>query len=276
MYKRNERLEKIFDLVAKDFETVGPCYFTYFGHQLIERSEITKGKKVLDVACGRGASLFKAADTVGSSNIIGVDFSMAMINELLDSAREKGFHDLRAIKMDAENLLFDDGSFDNVYCGLSLHFFSNPLLAIEEMHRVLKDRGKLGISTWGIKRKHKKGVYERAYERVFPEASNNMSRAGNDTPDFSSEKGLKEILISKGFSDVVVQVETKTFFYETKEIWWNEQSNNAVRGFFERIKTKSPELFHDFKKAAFEEIEKDMINGRIEFDAVVLYGYGVK
>ena len=215
MYKRNERLEKIFDLVAKDFEMVGPRYFTYFGHQLIERSELTKGKKVLDVACGRGASLFKAAEMVGSSDIIGVDFSMSMINELLDSARKKGFHDLRAMKMDAENLLFDDGSFDNVYCGLSLHFFSNPLLAIEEMHRVLKDKGKIGISTWGIKRKHKKGFYERAYERVFPKASNNMSRTRNDLSDFSSEKGLKEILISKGFSDVVVQVETKTFFYET-------------------------------------------------------------
>lgn len=243
---------------------------------MIERSELNEEKKVLDVACGRGASLYKASEIVGSNRVVGVDFSTEMVNELLCSARERGFNDLKVIKMDAENLLFDDGSFDNVYCGLSLHFFSNPSLAIEEMYRVLKVNGKIGISTWGIKRKHKKGVYERAYERIFPEASNNMSRIGNDAPDFSSEEGLKKILTSKGFVDVVVQVEAKTFFYETKDVWWNEQSNNAVRGFFERIKMKSPQLFHDFKKAAFEEIEKEMIDGRIKFEAVVLYGYGAK
>ena len=49
-----------------------------------------------------------------------------------------------------------------------------------------------------------------------------------------------------------------------------------MRGFFERLKTESPELFYDFKKAAFEEIEKEMMDGCIKFDAVVLYGYGVK
>lgn len=286
-YKRNEKLESIFNLVAENFESVGPHYFTYFGHQLVERSGISEGKKVLDVACGRGASLLKAAEMIGEKGqAVGTDFSIEMIKGVKHTAESNGIINLDALKMDAENLELKENSFDFVFCGLSMHFFSNPLLAVDEMYRVLNSGGKVGISTWSIKRdKTKKGAYEKAYSRVFPtpKQENAQSKAKKENtrpepqgPDFASIEGFTSVLESAGFTNVEIQEESKAFYYESKDEWWNEQSNNATRGFFERIKSNDPELFEKFKEAAYEAIEDDVIDGRIKFEANVLYGYGVK
>jgi ubiquinone/menaquinone biosynthesis C-methylase UbiE len=50
--------------------------------------------------------------------------------------------------MDAESLNFPDCSFDQVFCGFGLFFFSDPMRALAEMNRVLKANGTLCISTW--------------------------------------------------------------------------------------------------------------------------------
>ena len=74
-------------------------------------------------------------------------------------------------------------------------------------------------------------------------------------PDFSSSQGLTSLLSKAGFSSIDIQEESKVFYYKNKDEWWHEQSNNASRGFFERIKSNHPELFDDFKTAAYEEVE---------------------
>ena len=277
-YTRNKKLKNIFNLVAENFESVGPNYFTYFGHQLVNRSEISEGKKVLDVACGRGASIFKALEKVSETgHVVGTDFSNEMIKGVEKRMKKENISNLKVLQMDAENLDFPSNQFDYVFCGLSVHFFSKPLLAVDEMYKVLKVNGKIGISSWSIKKDiNKKGTYERAYLRVFPAINSKQHSISNDRPDFSSKDGLTTILSKAGFISIDIQEETKVFYYKDKDEWWNEQSNNATRGFFERIKSTNPELFNDFKIAAYEEVEKEMEGGRVKFEAKVLYGYGVK
>jgi ubiquinone/menaquinone biosynthesis C-methylase UbiE len=277
-FKRNGKLESIFDLVANNFESVGPSYFTYFGHQLINRSEIVSGQKVLDVACGRGASLLRASEIVGpSGEVIGTDFSGEMIKNLASHISKKNVENVQVIQMDAEDIRLPDNHFDYVFSGLSTHFFSNPILAVHEMHRVLKSEGKLGISSWSIKRDTKEmGVYEKASLKVFPESYSKRVPQQKTRPDFSSIKGFTSILSEAGFSNIVIQEESKVFYYKDKDEWWNEQNNNATRGFFERIKEDNPSLFDKFKTAVFEEMELQMEDDRIKFEANVLYGYGIK
>lgn len=77
---RDEKLKDIFNLVAENLKSVGPNHFTYFRHQLVNRSEMSQGKKVLDVACGRGVSLFKTLEKVSETgHVVGTDFSNEMI-----------------------------------------------------------------------------------------------------------------------------------------------------------------------------------------------------
>ena len=79
-FKRNERLEGVFNRVAANFDSIGPKYFSYFGEKLVEYLRVNEGAVLLDVACGRGASLFPAAHGVGEKGKVrGIDFSKEMV-----------------------------------------------------------------------------------------------------------------------------------------------------------------------------------------------------
>jgi O-methyltransferase/aklanonic acid methyltransferase len=58
------RLSGIFDRASATYGQVGPGYFAHFGERLVERAGLAPGMRVLDVACGRGAVLFPAAQLV--------------------------------------------------------------------------------------------------------------------------------------------------------------------------------------------------------------------
>jgi hypothetical protein len=47
------------------YDRVGPRFFSHFGRRLVALAQIPSGAHVLDVATGRGAVLFPAAECVG-------------------------------------------------------------------------------------------------------------------------------------------------------------------------------------------------------------------
>ena len=94
---------------------------------------------VLDI--GTGSGLFAESFSKKGLEVSGVDASP----EMLAAARQfvpKG--DFRAGT--AEALPYPDGSFDLVFLGLVLHESDDPLKAIQEAHRVARQR--VGILEW--------------------------------------------------------------------------------------------------------------------------------
>ncbi|HLA42518.1 MAG TPA: hypothetical protein VJZ27_03725, partial [Aggregatilineales bacterium] len=57
----------IYDRAAHLYDQVGTKQFTYFGTLLVNSLPVLPGLSVLDVATGRGALLFAAAEKVGES-----------------------------------------------------------------------------------------------------------------------------------------------------------------------------------------------------------------
>jgi ubiquinone/menaquinone biosynthesis C-methylase UbiE len=105
---------------------------------LASRLEIAPGRRVLDVACGTGAWL-KCCASRGAA-ISGVDLSRRAI-EFCKSAHSSGaFHACAA-----EQLPFDDLSFDLVTCLGSLEHFVDPVAALHEMRRVAVDGARFVI-----------------------------------------------------------------------------------------------------------------------------------
>lgn len=274
-FKRNTRLEGVFNRAAPTYNTIGPNYFTYFGNKLVEYAKINEGRTLLDVACGKGASLLPAAHHIGNNGqVIGIDFSEQMLKETQSLIYSQGVINTKVMQMDAENLDFPENNFDYVLCGLSIAFFSNSLVSVGEMHRVLKDNGKLGLSTW--KRRDKPGVLDKAYKTLFPQnpdpnLNNNMLR-----PDFSSIDGINNILKNAGFKNIEIFEENKTFYYKDEAEWWNEQWTTASRGLFERVESLGPDAIKKFKKVAFTELMKYKDDNGIRFDADILFSFGHK
>jgi SAM-dependent methyltransferase len=100
---------------------------------------------VLDVATGTGWAARLAARR--ESEVTGVDFSEELIVAASALARRYGLS-IRFDVANAENLPYEDGSFDLVISTFGVMFVSRPKKAAKELARVCRKGGRLGLTTW--------------------------------------------------------------------------------------------------------------------------------
>lgn len=110
---------------------------------------------LLDIATGPGY-LAKCAGKYGYNEVVGIDFSEAMINIAnadLNSTKSysTSFTLPKTINFkvgDAEQLEAADNSFDSVTMNFGLLHLAHPKRALSEAYRVLKPGGKFGYTVW--------------------------------------------------------------------------------------------------------------------------------
>jgi len=113
---------------------------------LVRLMNIQPGESVLDVACGNGNTAITAGRK--SANVTGIDIT----SELLDLAAEESkiaqVNGVTWKEGDAQNLPFEDESFDVVLSTFGHMFAPQADLVAKEMIRVTKKGGRIGFSTW--------------------------------------------------------------------------------------------------------------------------------
>jgi arsenite methyltransferase len=151
---------------STDPATVKACCATAYGHDLVALflgdsyhpggAELTRrlaqlmglgpGDTVLDVASGPGttAVLLAAEYRV---DVVGVDLGPAQNAKAQAHAERLGLSDRVRFEIgDAERLPIDDTSVDAVICECALCTFPDKTTAVDEMARVLRPGGRVGIS----------------------------------------------------------------------------------------------------------------------------------
>ena len=99
---------------------------------------------VLECACGTG--LLSAVIAPKCRQLTATDFSAKMLKKAEKNCR--AFRNITYSQADITALSFADGSFDKVVAGNVIHLLDNPLTAIGELNRVLRDGGMLIIPTY--------------------------------------------------------------------------------------------------------------------------------
>jgi len=104
-------------------------------------SYLGKDSLILDLGCGYGRDARIFADK--GIKVIGIDLSKKMIDAASNRVKNAEFH-----VMDIRKLKFDDKQFDGVWASASfLHILKKDILkGLQEVHRVLKDKGIFYIS----------------------------------------------------------------------------------------------------------------------------------
>lgn len=108
---------------------------------MLELAAEVKWRRILDIGCGAGVL---AQELIArGATVSGFDASQEMIalarKRLGDSA------DLRVSRL-GEQLPYEDGSFDDAVASLVFHYLPDWSLALREIRRVLKPRGRLIMS----------------------------------------------------------------------------------------------------------------------------------
>ena len=109
---------------------------------------LTPGDGVLDVACGPGNFTREFARVVGEDGLaVGIDASQTMLDRAIADTPAREFPAAAYVRGNAVELPFRDQSFDAVCCFAALHFFDEPLAALDHMTRVLTPGGRIAILT---------------------------------------------------------------------------------------------------------------------------------
>ena len=115
------------------------------GADVVARAGIHAGDEVLDVACGTGNASIRAA--AAGAKVTGLDLTP----ELFDGARRRAAKagvELELVEGDAEDLPFEDESFDVVLSTFGCMFAPDHRRAAEEIARVLRPGGRIAIAAW--------------------------------------------------------------------------------------------------------------------------------
>jgi arsenite methyltransferase len=114
--------------------------------ELVKLCQILPGYRVLDVGCGAGRTPVYLAKEY-QLRVVGVDIHPGMVAASRELAQREKVDDMVSFwKADAQDLPFEDNSFDAVLAESVTAFPSNQQQAVNEYARVLKPGGYLGMN----------------------------------------------------------------------------------------------------------------------------------
>ena len=145
MYRKREEVEHLFDSISKHYDFLNHFLSlgvdVYWRKKAIRLLRDKKPKTILDIATGTGDLAIEAL-TIDPDNVIGIDISGNMLNIGREKIKRKKLEERIELKQaDAENLPFEDNTFDAITVGFGVRNFENLERGLAEMHRVLKSGG---------------------------------------------------------------------------------------------------------------------------------------
>ncbi len=110
----------------------------------VAQSGVKAGDHVLDLAAGSGDLSLKFANKVGEEGkVIVTDINEAMLDQGRKRLTDQGIaSNVEYCLVNAENLPFDDNSFDCISISFGLRNVTNKSVALESMRRCLKPGGR--------------------------------------------------------------------------------------------------------------------------------------
>ena len=112
---------------------------------LVQLAGIGPGDAVLDVGAGYGEPGLPAARAVApSGRVVCTDISAQMLAVGRERAAADGLDNLQFVECDAEELVFEEASFDAVLSRQGLQFLPDVAGVLARLHGFLKPHGRLG------------------------------------------------------------------------------------------------------------------------------------
>lgn len=132
-----------FEKVADQWDQLRESFFSDKVRKVaVTKADILPGKLAADIGAGTG---FITEELVQNGlRVIAVDQSEAMLEEMKKKFRQ--FDSIEYRLGEFNNLPIEDDRLDYVFANMYLHHVEFPLVAIEEMTRVLKPGGKIVIT----------------------------------------------------------------------------------------------------------------------------------
>jgi SAM-dependent methyltransferase len=197
-----------FNVAADAYDRFMGRYSLELSPQLADLAGVQEGQRVLDVGCGPGALIAELVER--GADVSGVDPSP----QFVAAVRER-YPGVDVRQASAEQLPFEDGSFDAALAQLVVHFMADPVRGISEMARVTRADGVVAASVWDMAGgRAPLSPFWRVVRQLDPATEGEARRAG------AGEGQLAELFERAGLVEVeevalVLDVQHPTF-----DEWW--------------------------------------------------------
>ena len=115
---------------------------------MIERLDVAEDHQHLDIAAGTGEPGLSIARLAPKGRVELTDLAPEMLDIAARRARARGITNIETKVCSADDLPFDDATFDGVSVRFGYMFFPDVAKATAEFARVLKPCGRLCSSVW--------------------------------------------------------------------------------------------------------------------------------
>jgi SAM-dependent methyltransferase len=175
-----------------------------------DEAGVRTGQRALDVGCGPGALTNVLVQRLGASSVAAVDPSEPFV-----AAAQVRFPDVDVRSAAAEDLPFDDDTFDAVLAELVVHFMADPVAGLREMARVARPDGVVAACVWdNVGPSGPLTVFWDAVHDIDPGVEDESGLAG------SREGHLATLAEAAGLRDIRSGVVTVHVPFESFEQWW--------------------------------------------------------
>ena len=143
IHMRQNRTRRFFKTVAPRWDRLKKEVFGAFDLNRVVMEKIEPGRVIADLGCGTGLLIEQLAEN-SAKKIIGIDSSQEMLEQARKRLRENTNIELRLGEL--EFLPVKDREIDTAIMNLVLYHISQPMLAVNEVFRVLKPGGQFLLS----------------------------------------------------------------------------------------------------------------------------------
>lgn len=222
----------IFDSVADSFDQGDVPFFSVFGAWLAGAAGVQPGERVLDIGCGRGAVTFPVAAAAGMpGHVVAIDVAPRMVELLQREADARGIGNITALVADGQDPPGADAPFDCVVGGFVIVLMSDPLAALRRYRTLLRDGGRLALSTAG--RSDERWAWLQQLTDMVPvdERPPDRSRTG----PFESIESMHALLHDAGFVQAHTVEREHTVAFDDAEHWIRWSRSMGRRATWDRI-----------------------------------------
>jgi SAM-dependent methyltransferase len=178
--------------------------------EFADYAAITPGQRVLDVGCGPGALTAELVRRLGPAAVSAVDPSEPFVA----AARER-HPGVSVQRASAEQLPFEDRTFEAALAQLVVHFMAHPVAGLREMGRVTREHGVVAACVWDHAGGHGPlSLFWEAARELDPDVEDESQLAG------SREGHLAELFRSAELHEIEESALTVHLEHPSFEDWW--------------------------------------------------------
>lgn len=176
-----------------------PLWSASFGLLLLKHLELKPNQHLVDIGSGAGFPLLELAGRIGNScKLYGVDTWTNANNRAKQKIKDYNYSNVEIIECSAHKMPFENNSTDHIVSNLGINNFNNPAEVFIECNRILKDKGKLSITT--NLNGHWKEFYQVFYASLKQIGKSNLiEKLEHEESHRGNLQSVSELFIQNGF-----------------------------------------------------------------------------